>query len=102
MHITRVHIAPNPQWGGLEIHMLSEQVGGLYAVDFKPVVYTKVKENERHDALPLNMNEASLRVMYEEMRKFFGDSYDLRTLRQDYLAERARVDKFIDKAVRSR
>lgn len=45
----------------------------------------------------LHLHEDVARAMYEALGRYFGgDAVDARRLRQDYDAERARVDKFID------
>jgi hypothetical protein len=48
----------------------------------------------------LRIPEHVARAMYEALGRYFGgDAVDARRLRQDYDAERKRVDKFIDAAI---
>lgn len=48
------------------------------------------------DANPLVLDSEAARALYEALADHFGHSgHDIRALRKDYDAERARVDKFI-------
>jgi hypothetical protein len=59
---------------------------------------TAVDAPEAH----LHLREDLARALYEALGRYFGgDAVDARQLRQDYEAERRRVDKFIDAAIRS-
>lgn len=49
----------------------------------------------------LPLDEDVARAIYEALGRYFGgDAVDARRLRADYDAERKRVDKFIDAAIR--
>lgn len=51
----------------------------------------------------LQMSEDEARAIYEALADYFGHSgHDTRSLRKDYDAERARVDKLIDNLLESR
>lgn len=49
----------------------------------------------------LHIAEDIAKALLEALAGHFGGTEDTRTLRKDYLAERARVDKFIDRAVQN-
>lgn len=45
----------------------------------------------------LKMTEDMARALYDELKIFFGESGDYSQLRKDFLHERSRVDKFIER-----
>lgn len=49
----------------------------------------------------LHISEDIAKALLEALAGHFGGTEDTRTLRKDYLAERARVDKFIDRVVKN-
>jgi hypothetical protein len=53
-------------------------------------------EGERIEPKPLSLPVDAARAVYDALAQYFGNNVDNPTaLRQDYLAERARVDKLI-------
>jgi hypothetical protein len=52
------------------------------------------------DEAKLNMDEPVARALYEALARYFGGAPDMATVRRDYDAERARVDKFIEHLLR--
>jgi len=96
MHISRVAVRENHMFNGIDMMFFSYEVGGHYIYDFKEIKKTRLIENESPNVSPVRFSDAGLRLMYEELRKYYGDNHDITTLRRDYDAERARVDKFID------
>lgn len=58
---------------------------------------------ELDDKAWLYLDEEVARAIYEALADHFGHTInDVRTLRRDYLDERARVDKFIDATISKR
>ena len=88
----RVRISVSPKsgailnWGMVSVVRIADE---HTAMELTPEAY-----------LPLDEDVA--RAMYEALGRYFGgDAVDARRLRADYDAERQRVDKFIDAAIRA-
>jgi hypothetical protein len=65
--------------------------------DFTRVAITRSERDAREvDGIePLRLSHDMARALYEALAKHFGGAPETATLRQDYEAERARVDVFI-------
>jgi uncharacterized protein (DUF1501 family) len=87
--------------GGVKIHLVEDLGHGRMAVaQFQDAVMTEVEEPAAESpSLPLALPEAAARAIYEALARHFGGAPDMHTLRKDYDAERARVDRFIAHAV---
>lgn len=68
-----------------------------------PVVSTLAPDAAAPDDAWLRLPADVARALYEALADHFGHSgHDTRALRKDYEAERARVDKLIDAAIKGR
>lgn len=107
----RVRIEYEPYLDGCRLLMINKQEQGriVRQWDERPPQFvasgtaagtgTGVVEGDR--AGFLRFDDEELRAIYAAIGEYFGlQPQDASLLRQDYLNERARVDKFIDKAVK--
>lgn len=79
---------------------------GEHQIDVYDFAAVSVHRVDRHEAAPdpvapLSLTHDMARALYEALAAHFGGHSETATLRKDYEAERARVDLFIAKAVRS-
>ena len=64
--------------------------------------FAAIEQREVGDNTPppeLHIEEDVAKALLEALAEHFGGTVDTRTLRKDYLAERARVDKLIEKLI---
>lgn len=65
--------------------------------------FATIEPRDPGDSTPppeLHVEESIAKALLEALAAHFGGTEDTRTLRRDYDAERARVDKFINHALR--
>lgn len=95
---TRVYIEPDFPNDGLRIHLSRKHgpeqisIARFGNVSFELITDARVVDN---DAQPLRLRENDARALYEALAHHFGGHPETASLRKDYEAERARVDKFI-------
>lgn len=98
------HIKDTPFSRGVEVYLLIEPTrpGDLGAVvSFEQSVVARGEAGTEPAASPLRLEQDMARALYEALADHFGHAgHDIRALRKDYDAERARVDKFIEKFLR--
>lgn len=82
---------------GVDIY-LTQQVGeGRFALaqPIDDLVFSEPDPAQSFAAPTLNLREDMARALLDALSAHFGGSSDVQTLRKDYMAERARVDKLI-------
>lgn len=103
---SEAHVEFDPMSFGVRIMLRRKADGGAVYVNFPEPVLRFVRFEERGqatgDEVPwLRLDEDDARAVYEELADYFGHAgHDTRSLRNDYDAERKRVDKLIDAAIR--
>lgn len=95
----RAHVFPDfsRPGGGVSIWMVRDVPGGVERLEPTALVVTRMSEEEMaaQQEPSLRLPEDIARALLDALARHFGGVSDVQTLRQDYLAERARVDKMI-------
>lgn len=95
----RAYVSDHLFGRGVRIH-ISPYEGALF--DFRNMIVTTTTEaTVEPDVQPLALDQGAARALYEALSRYFGGAPDMATIRKDYDAERARVDKFINHALGS-
>lgn len=95
----------DPMMLGVKVAIVREIGGGVRQTLHweQLVIKTQTPESpatEPEDSMWLRLPDDDARALYEALADHFGHAgHDIRALRKDYEAERARVDKLIDRAV---
>lgn len=99
----RVHIAEHYMLqGGVRVHLIDHHEETSFIE--RPSGWDREREQLdpaiEYPAPSFVLSESMARALMEALVRHFGGVSETQTLRKDYEAERARVDKFIDKAMR--
>lgn len=94
---TRVYVEQDFPMNGVKIHLSQKYGERVTIARFGDVVLQEVTDPAALDnePQPLRLPENDARALYEALARYFGGAPDMHSLRKDYDAERARVDKFI-------
>ena len=88
--------------GGVAVYLVEHRGQDRYVVG-QPVEIVFHEEDEVASSAvhepTLRLSGDMARALLDALAAHFGGSSDVQTLRQDYLAERVRVDKMIDRLI---
>lgn len=91
----RAYVAPDILARGVKVALLPNE-GTFLRWPQEPAVEVATPGTEAPDDAFLRISEELARALYEGLAEHFGHTgHDMRALRNDYDAERRRVDQFI-------
>lgn len=99
----QAYISPDRLRRGVAVHLV-RHLGDDRARQLVPTgEWVELDPNIANDIAPtLRIDDAMARALLDALAAHFGGTSEVQTLRKDYLAERARVDKMIDALIVSR
>lgn len=95
---SKAHVEYDPYIGGVRLAVRREGAGPGALLQWEQPTLVTVVEGpaEPGQATWLRLDEEDARAIYEALADHFGHAgHDIRSLRKDYEAERARVDRLI-------
>ena len=98
----RAYVNPDFARLGLAIHLIDQrgQDGPTFLAAPAELVFSEIDPMTSGQEPTLQLSDEAARALLDALAAHYGGSSDVQTLRKDYLAERARVDKMIDHMVR--
>jgi hypothetical protein len=95
---TRAHVVDEFWRDGVGIYLVDTENGNRRVAEPVDFVWSPVAEavEVAVQAPTLRMPEHVARALLDALAAHFGGTSEVQTLRKDYMAERARVDKMID------
>lgn len=91
----RVHVEHDPLRRGVAVHV---SLAPGQACSFTQPDSVTVEPDVQAEATPLYLADDTARALYAALAEHYGhNGHDTRALRRDYDAERARVDKMLDR-----
>jgi hypothetical protein len=93
----RAHVEHAFAFGGVAIYLGRKVGDDIHVIEPVNLVVsvTGVGETQTVNEPTMRLDEDLARALLDALSAHFGGSSDVQTLRKDYLAERARVDKMI-------
>ena len=92
----RAHVQTDlSRFDGLAVYLAREGEGERFALGQPTEVVFSETDPHVQQEPTFRMPEAVARALLDALAAHFGGTSDVQTLRKDYLAERARVDKLI-------
>lgn len=94
--IIRAHVQPDYPRHGIGIHLIQDLGGERYAIGQPTeIIMAELDDQGIHHEPTLRIPDALGRSLLDALTTHYGGATDLRSLRKDYDAERARVDRLI-------
>jgi hypothetical protein len=81
---------------GLSVWLVDRRSGRTMAAEPVEFTMSEVIEQGVERAPSFVLDEGTARALLDALAAHFGGTSEVQTLRRDYLAERKRVDRFID------
>jgi len=96
--VIRAYVNPDFARFGLTVHLVDQrgQDGPTFLAAPAELVFSEIDPMTSGHEPTLRLSEEAARALLDALAAHYGGSSDVQTLRKDYLAERARVDKMID------
>lgn len=80
----------------VNIYLGNQTNNGFYVAKFRHMEY-ELKPAGVESSTFLSLNDSEARALMDALHRYFGSPSDMQTLRADYLHERGRLDKILDK-----
>lgn len=94
----RAYVGANFPFDGVDVYLGHDLGGRRLVADPTELSWSPTPEGEATTAQPptLRLPDDVARALLDALAAHYGGTSEVQTLRKDYLAERARVDKMID------
>ena len=100
---TRAYVTSDFAFAGVAVYLVEDHGEGNHFIGLPAEIEMQRIDDDATAAVQpptLRLPESMARALLDALAAHFGGTSDTQTLRKDYLAERARVDKMIDNLIR--